>query len=49
MHMMTLLAQEDTDAVDNFFSSLFTWWNGLLFLLLIAIIVGYFMWRRRQM
>lgn len=43
MHTMNLLAQDS--AMDAFFNAR----NGILLLLLIAIIVGYVMWRRRQM
>jgi hypothetical protein len=43
MHTMTLLAQ------DSVMDAIFNLRNAVLLLLLIAIIVGYVMWRRRQM
>lgn len=43
MHTMTLLAQDSVmDAIVNLR-------NAVLLILLIAIIIGYVMWRRRQM
>jgi uncharacterized membrane protein (DUF106 family) len=45
MHMMmTLLAQDE-----GMFGAFFNLRNLILLVLLIAIIVGYVMWRRRQM
>jgi hypothetical protein len=44
MHMMTLLAQDE-----GMFSAFFNLRNLILLVLLVAILIGYVMWRRRQM